>query len=73
MARNSGLAGQVFAYGLMRLIHPDPRSGYDERSSQCSDELLVPHSIFGISDCGRERPVLTSTTGWNGHKARAHR
>jgi hypothetical protein len=22
---------------------------------------------FGNSDCGRERPVLTSTTGWNGH------
>ena len=27
-------------------MHPDPRSGYDERSSQCPDELL---SVQGVN------------------------
>lgn len=43
----AGLAGWALpaskADGLMRLVrlmHRDPRSGRDERSSQCSDELL---------------------------------
>ena len=47
-----GLAGRALPASkpdglmqLVRLMHRDPRSGRDERSSQCSDELL---SVQGV-------------------------
>ena len=29
-------------------MHPDPRSGYGERSSQCSDELLSVQGVYTL-------------------------
>src|SRR5206468_6745259 len=49
----AGLAGRVFSASkpegkgrLALAMHPDPRSGCDERSSQCSDELLSVPAVL---------------------------
>jgi hypothetical protein len=50
---------------LAPALHPDPRSGCDERSSQCSDELLSVQGVLTLHHMlnARKAPGQTPVTG----------
>ena len=50
--------------GVTPLMHPDPRPGYDKRSSQCSDDLLSVQGVLTLHPMlnARKAPGQTPVT-----------